>query len=204
MDFQKAFDKVPHTRLIRKLQAYGIHRKIMLWITDFLDERQFKVTVNVKLSSWHDALSGIPQGSILGPLLLIIYINDLPDVCNNLHANLYIYADDTKLQRHIYKSEHQNKLHRVTDWASEWLLKLIVDKCCSISFIANVSSLCNTQNYIENSKVCHELTRSSAIVEGPHDASCQLKSCQLPRHSAETTCTTSPEQIEVIKLEGSF
>jgi len=62
-----------------------------------LDKRLFRVTVNGKFSSWHDVLSRIPRGSILGPLLFIIYINDLPEVCNNLHTKLYIYADDIKL-----------------------------------------------------------------------------------------------------------
>jgi len=102
MDFEKVFDKVPHGCLMSKLQAYGIHSKILLWITDFLDKRQLRVTVNGKFSSWHNVLCGIPQGSIFGPLLFIIYINDLPDVCNNLHTKLYIYADDNKLYRHMY------------------------------------------------------------------------------------------------------
>ena len=112
-----------------------------------LDKRQFRVTVNGKFSPWHDVLSRIPRGSILGPLLFIIYINDLPEVCNNLHTKLYIYADDIKLYRHICSREDQDKLqndiHRVTHLASEWLLKLNVDKCCRISFVANVNSLCN-------------------------------------------------------------
>ena len=73
MDFEKAFDKVLHRRLISKLQAYGIHSKIMLWIADFLDKRQFRVTVNGKFSSWHDVLSGILQDSILGPLIYHIH-----------------------------------------------------------------------------------------------------------------------------------
>jgi len=77
VDFEKAFDKVPHRRLISKLHSYGINSKIISWITDFLDNRQFRVTVNGKFSTWHDVISGIPQGSILGPLLfkytLMIY-----------------------------------------------------------------------------------------------------------------------------------
>ena len=75
MDFEKAFDKVPHRCLINKLYSYGINSKIISWITDFLDKRQFRVTVNGKFSTWHDVINGIPQGSILGPLLFIIYIN---------------------------------------------------------------------------------------------------------------------------------
>ena len=77
------------------------------------------------------------------------------------------YTDDTKLYRHICTREDQNTLqndiHRVTDWASEWLLKLNVDKCCRISFTANVNSLCNTQYYIEDSRACHELIQEAQL-----------------------------------------
>jgi len=127
MDFEKAFDEVPHCHLISKLHSYRINSKIISWITDFLDNRQFRLTVNGKLSTWHDVISGIPQGSIMGPLLFIIYINDLPDYCNDLHTKLYIYADDTKLSRHIFNTADQDKLQNdintLNDWANEWQLK---------------------------------------------------------------------------------
>ena len=100
MDFEKAFDKVPHRRLISKLHSYGVNSNIISWITDFLGKRRFRVVVNGIYSSWHYVVSGIPQGSILGPLLFIIYINDLPEYC----SDLYIYADDTKLFRYISNS----------------------------------------------------------------------------------------------------
>ena len=103
MDFEKAFDKVPHRRLISKLHSYGVNSNIISWITDFLDKRRFRVVVNGIYSSWHNVVSGIPQGSISGPLLLIIYINDLPEYC----SDLYIYADDTKLFRYISNSLDQ-------------------------------------------------------------------------------------------------
>jgi len=88
--------------------------------------RQFNVTVNGNFCSWHDVLRGIPQGSILGPVLFIIYINDLTDLYKDLHTKFYIYADDTKLYRHIFNTEDHNELqidiHRLKNCADEWLL----------------------------------------------------------------------------------
>ena len=94
LDFRKAFDTVPHQRLTRKLKAYGVTGKPLRWIRDFLTGRKQRVVVNGKLSTWADILSGIPQGSVLGPILFVILINDLPDV---VRSTVKIFADDTKL-----------------------------------------------------------------------------------------------------------
>ena len=96
MDCIKAFDKVPHKRLITKLESYGLSNQIIKWGDHFLNERSQKVTVNGNESSNKPVKSRIPQGSILGPILFVIYINDLPGC---VEANTYLFSDDTKFQR---------------------------------------------------------------------------------------------------------
>ena len=113
LDFQKAFDTVPHIRLLKKLEGYGITGKILGWIKNFLTDRKQKVVLNGSHSDWTEVTSGIPQGSVLGPILFTIYINDLPDVVYNMAK---LFADDTKLYDEE-KASLQNDIDRLVQWS---------------------------------------------------------------------------------------
>jgi len=90
LDFQKAFDKVPHKRLLVKLQAHRIDGESLRWIKGWLSGRRQRVVINGQYSSWIDVLSGVPQGSVLGPLLFVIFINDIDEL---LGCNILKFAD---------------------------------------------------------------------------------------------------------------
>ena len=130
LDIKKAFDTVPHRRLLLKLQSYGFAGEIVTWIEDFLNGRRQKVTVNGEDSDWQGITSGIPQGSVLGPVLFIIYINDLPDT---LLSMCKIFADDTKVYRSIQDETDQiiiqEDLFKICDWSELWLLQFSIPKC---------------------------------------------------------------------------
>ena len=130
-DFRKAFDKVPHRRLIGKLQSYGIKGKILDWIAAMLSHRSQHVRVNNSFSSWQEVTSGIPQGSVIGPLLFVIFINDLPEIIKSYE--LFLFADDMKLFHAIYTEEDCTSLQQDLILAEQWtntsLLKFHPNKC---------------------------------------------------------------------------
>ena len=130
LDLRKAFDSVPHKRLMMKLSAYGIQGRIAIWLSEFLQGRLQRVVLNQATSDWTSVTSGVPQGSVLGPLLFLLYVNDIPDL---VQSNLKMFADDIKIYRAIYSISDslllQQDLDRLSEWAQKWLLKFSVPKC---------------------------------------------------------------------------
>ena len=130
LDFMKAFDTVPFRRLINKLGSYGIGGKVLAWIKAFRSGRSQRVSVHRSFSSWMEVLSGIPQGSVLGPLLFVLYINDLPD---GLVSEVLMFADDTKVYREIKddtdRKTLQSDIDALQEWSNRWLLRFHPQKC---------------------------------------------------------------------------
>lgn len=130
LDFMKAFDTVPHQRLLHKLKGYGIRGKLLSWIREFLSGRKQRVMVNGSMSTWCKVTSGIPQGSVLGPVLFVVFINDLPEV---VKSGVALFADDTKIFRQIESEQDcellQQDLDALQTWSDEWQLKFHPDKC---------------------------------------------------------------------------
>ena len=120
LDFQKAFDKLPHTRLLMKLAAHGINGNVLKWIEGWLCGRKQRVVLNGQVSEWKDILSGVPQGSVLGPILFVIYINDI-DECVN--GRILKFADDTKIYQKVHSDDAINSLHHnlcnLVSWSKE-------------------------------------------------------------------------------------
>lgn len=129
-DFAKAFDTVPHDKLIKKLEEIGISGSLLNWLTDYLNDRTFKVKVQNSFSDSKPINSGVPQGSVLGPLLFIIYISDLPHLCNTNHVTLKLYADDLKAYSTTdHANELQNFINKLVEYAEIKGLKLASEKC---------------------------------------------------------------------------
>ena len=129
MDFMKAFDKVPHLRLLVKLQSYVICSKTLDWIRAFLVGRHQCVVVNGQRSEWSEVTSGIPQGSVLGPLLFVMFINDLP---KTVKCGVKLFADDTKVCVRSDIPDNPDCLQNISqlhDWSDKWLLSFHPDKC---------------------------------------------------------------------------
>ena len=135
LDFRKAFDKVSHAKLIYKLHRMGFEDSILCWIESFLSNRRQRVKLNADVSSWADVTSGVPQGSVLGPLLFLVFINDLPGL---MKTNCKLFADASKLYAEVPSFEEhkmlQEDLNKCDEWATQWGMEFHPKKCKVLHF----------------------------------------------------------------------
>ena len=126
-DFKKAFDTVPHYRLLVKLESFGINGSTLEIISDFLSDRRMRVGVGDKFSQIFRIVSGVPQGSVLGPLLFLLFINDLP---NNIRNKVFMFADDLKLVADATNiNDISSDLIELENWEDLWQLRFNASKC---------------------------------------------------------------------------
>lgn len=135
-DFSKAFDRVPHHLLLSKLSAYGITGTLYNWLKSYLENRLFFVVVNGFQSGTYEASSGVPQGSHIGPILFIVFVNDIPHCLK--FSECYMYADDLKFTRIIESSDDTTLLQRDIDslvqWCNDNEMSLNVKKCYHVKY----------------------------------------------------------------------
>ena len=130
LDFQKAFDKVPHQRVILKLKSHGMGNSIVNWIEQWLTDRRQRVVADREVSSWKSILSGVPQGSVLGPILFLVFINDLED---GVTGKILKFSDYTKLftktKEFGDKQKLQNYIDKLVKWSEKWQMLFNFGKC---------------------------------------------------------------------------
>jgi hypothetical protein len=130
IDFEKTFDTVNHELLLQKLQRFGVSGMLFDWLSAYLKDRRFQVRVEEGRSHWQPVLSGVPQGSVLSPLLFSLYVSDMPV---GVHTRNFKFADDLKLACPLTDEQApigiQQDLDKLSDWVTAWKLRINFDKC---------------------------------------------------------------------------
>ena len=148
LDFSKAFDTVPHSKLLHQMKLYGVNGNINAWLCDFLTNRKRKVVVDGEESDSVTVDSGIPQGTVLGPLLFLCHINDLPDA---VKSTVRLFADDCLLYHSIRNRDDHLALERdlgqLETWAHTWGMLFNAKKCYLMSINQESTHFCQLASY---------------------------------------------------------
>ena len=185
LDIAKAFDKVWHEGLLYKLKQNGISGNLLNVIADFLYQRKQRVVLNGQHSSWTNVQAGVPQGSILGPLFFLIYINDLSD---DLTLNPKLFADDTSLFSVVQKIKStannlNSALMKISDWTFQWKMRFNPDpkkQALEVIFSRKISKIDNLPLYFNDNLVKSSSTHKhlGMILGTKLDFSLHLKNVQ--------------------------
>ena len=151
LDLKKAFDTLDHQILLNKMELYSIRHIVLKWFKRYLSEKSQKVTIAGVSSSWLNINCGVPQGSILGPLLFLIYIDNLPNICSKV--DVYLFADDTNICGLNCSSEEiETDLPKITKWLNANKLKLNISK----TFQLNTKTSASSHQFKVESDCCYE------------------------------------------------
>ena len=149
LDFSNAFYKISHKFILSKLHYNGIRNHTLRWIGTFLSNSTQTTVVNGVHSSYVEVTSGVPQGSVLGPMLFLLYINDIN---NAITSQIKLFADDSVLYRNIHNQNDQvilqNDLDTISSWAEKWLMKLNINKCSVLSITLKRYSIFHDYNIL--------------------------------------------------------
>lgn len=163
MDFAKAFDKVSHKHLLYKLNYYGINGNIHNWISAFLSNRTQTVVLDGKSSNTVPVTSGVPQGTVLGPALFLIYINDLPEYLS--HSKVRLFADDSIIYCPVKSASDCDKLQADIEaaarWEQDWLMAFHPDKCQVLSVTTKLKPL--TYDYKLHNHILEKVTSAKYL-----------------------------------------
>ena len=153
LDFAKAFDVVSHKKLITKMHALGINSSIIEWVKSWLKDRTHRISLGNSLSNPRPVTSGVPQGSVLGPLLFLIFINDMP--LQVKHSELRLFADDSLLYKTIKSVSDRTKLQadldNLTTWARDWQMRFNIYRSANSSKFGEIQTPASLIKWVE----CH-------------------------------------------------
>jgi hypothetical protein len=155
LDISKAFDKVWHRGLLHKLKSNGIDGSLLNWLEDYLSDRKIRVVINGQCAPWADTNAGVPQGSILGPLLFLVFINDVVD---DISSDINLFADDTSLLKIIEQLNDSfaiinNDLTKLSVWADKWLVTYNPAKTVSLFISKKKDTLRRPPLFLKGSRI---------------------------------------------------
>ena len=145
-DISKAFDRVWHAGLLVKLQAAGVTGNVHTWFADYLSDRKQRVVLPCAASDWTDIRAGVPQGSILGPLLFLLYVND---IVQDIGSNIRLFADDTSL----FIIVDDPDLDKISNWASKWLVTFNPSKTETLLFSRKMNRPLHPPVFMQNQQI---------------------------------------------------
>ena len=191
LDFSKAFDKVGHKRLLKKLHNYGIRGNLLRWVLFFLLDRKQRVVVDGEHSEWVKMESGVPQGTVLGPIMFLAFINDLPDAVS---SKVRLFADDCVMYRTVKDDNDcntlQEDLNKLAEWEKKWLMSFNPSKCSTISITR------------KKKRITHDYSLHDQVLERTEDATylgVQLNSQLTWTNHINRTCSKANRNLAFLK-----